>query len=75
MLEIHPPGSSSAVLLPLHSNAYVVGFGKAVWNMVTLLADILGGHMQQAMVSLPVGNNHTKDCMPLEVTKIVYKNI
>lgn len=43
------------VFLNLHKNCFVVGFGKAVYEMAVELENILGEHLQKGIISVPIG--------------------
>jgi glycerate kinase len=40
---------------PVKNNIYVVGFGKAVLGMARAAEDVLGGHIQGGVLSIPRG--------------------
>ncbi|XP_038668248.1 glycerate kinase [Scyliorhinus canicula] len=40
---------------PVHKNVYLVGFGKAVLGMAAAMEAILGDHLLQGVISIPVG--------------------
>ncbi|GCB62299.1 glycerate kinase [Scyliorhinus torazame] len=40
---------------PVHKNVYLVGFGKAVLGMAAAMEEILGDHLLQGVISIPVG--------------------
>ncbi|XP_060691364.1 glycerate kinase [Hemiscyllium ocellatum] len=40
---------------PVHKNVYLVGFGKAVLGMAAAMEEILGDHLLQGVISVPLG--------------------
>ncbi|XP_078399302.1 glycerate kinase [Cetorhinus maximus] len=40
---------------PVHKNVYLVGFGKAVLGMAAAIEAILGDHLLQGVISIPLG--------------------
>ncbi|XP_067908164.1 glycerate kinase [Heterodontus francisci] len=40
---------------PVHKNVYLVGFGKAVLGMAAAVEEILGDHLLQGVISVPLG--------------------
>jgi len=44
---------------PINKNVYIVGFGKAVLGMSSVVEDIVGDHLVEGMISVPVGIQET----------------
>lgn len=40
---------------PIHNNVHVAGFGKAVMGMAAAVEQILGDHLVQGVISVPLG--------------------
>lgn len=58
----------------LAKNCYVVGFGKAVFDMALEVDSILGNHIQKGILSIPEGSTdlHKPCCLDEKVFKIFH---